>query len=276
MSKERKRRSLGAVLRAFLGDIAGSVYDVERYRVFRAQPLSSAIRYFAALSFVIAVVVIVGFAPTMMDIFRTVRDDVVRVMPEGAEFTIKDGKFSTTIPTPYSKDIGSLTLVMDDSLQGTELPDGVYEQEFAAIIGQDALFLVQDGYETQVHPFAQRGDVSVSRESLLDWFRTNTFTTMFLTLVVFGVIYFLFTLFGVGVYVFVTSAFVLLFARLWKVRLKYMTWVAIGMHAVTLPLIADLVFDSFLRRLPSLFMVLYMMIIIAVIVDERSRPVKGV
>lgn len=249
---------------------------MERYRVFRVKPLSSAIRYFAALSLVITVIVIVGFAPKMMGIFRIVRDDVVRVMPEGAEFTIKDGRFSTTIPTPYSKDIGSLTLVMDDSLQGTELPDGAYEQEFIAVIGQDALFLVQEDYETQVYPFAERDDVSMTRESLLDWFRTNTFTATLSVLVVFGSVYFLFTLFGVGVYIFVTSTFVLFLARLWKVRLRYVTWVAIGMHAVTLPLVVDLVFGSFLRRLPVLFTVLYLMIIIAVVVDERAHPVKGV
>lgn len=249
---------------------------MERYRAFRAKPLSSAIRYFLAFSLVITVVVIVGFAPKMMDIFRIVRDDVVRMMPEGAEFMIKDGRFSTTIPTPYSKDIGSLTLIMDDSLQGTELPEGAYEQDLIAIIGQDALFLVQDGFETQVHPFAGRGDVSVSRESLLDWFRTNTFTAMLSVLVVFGAVYFLFTLFGVGIYISVTSVFVLLLARLWKVRFRYATWVAIGMHAVTLPLAVDLVFDLFFRRLSVLFTVLYLMIIIAVIVDERSHPMKGV
>lgn len=274
MSKERKKRQIGALVRAFLGDIVGSMYDVERYRTFRTEPVSSAIRYFVTFSFVVTIFVAVALAPAIVDMAHVVRDDVIRVMPEGSEFMIKDGKFSTTISTPYSQDLGPITLVIDEALQGTTLPDEAYQQEFAAVIGQDAVFLVQEDTETQVHLFAGASDISMSRENLLDWFRANTFLATLLLSFAFGVVYFLFILFGVGVYVLVTSVFMLLFARLWKVRLKYTTWVAIGMHAVTLPVIADLVFDSLFTRLPFLFTVLYLMIITAVTVDERSNPAR--
>lgn len=264
------------MLRAFLGDIVRSTYDVERYRTLRKKSLPSAIRYFTALSFIISIFVAVGLAPAIADMARITKDDVVSVMPEDTEFTIENGKFSTTLTTPYSQDLGPMILIVDDTFQGNTPPDEDYQHEFAVIVGQDAVFLKQVGNETQVHPFTQANDMTMTRESMLEWFEVNTFTAMLLIIVAFGAVYFLFTLFGVGIFIFTISVFIYYFARLLNARLKYKTWVIIGMHAVTLPLVADLVFNSLLSRLPFLFTMLYLMIIIAVLIDQKSNPVKGV
>jgi len=54
--------------------------------------------------------------------------------------------------------------------------------------------------------------------------------------------------------------------------LTYSQWLAVGLHAVTLPTLIDYVFGLFSLQVPFASTVVFLMFMLAVAMDERSRP----
>jgi hypothetical protein len=56
--------------------------------------------------------------------------------------------------------------------------------------------------------------------------------------------------------------------------MNYSQWLAVSLHAITLPTIIDFVFALLGWNVPLVFIVVFFMIICAVFIDEKTRSAK--
>lgn len=269
MTKTLKRQ--GGAFGAFLRDIGASCYDMARYRDFRAMPVLSAFRYFIVFCLLVAVVYALAAIPGTVGVLRDVRSGVATALPDGTSFAVERGSFSTDLEMPYEHHFEGFLLRIDTAITGTSF-DTSGMQDTSVIIGKDALFFV-DASSVQAYSLKDIEDVRFSKEDLAEWLRRNGILAVTAAVVAFGIGYLFALVIGSGLFVLLASFAALFLARLWRVRMPYAAWLSVGLHAVTLPVIADVVFDTLIAPLPFIFSVLFLMVVIAVAADERSDPV---
>src|SRR5690606_37220196 len=90
-----------------------------------------------------------------------------------------------------------------------------------------------------------------------------------------GVLYWVFLLLWSLMTVALYSLFAMGVGSIAKVKLSYGQWYAVGLHAITLPLIGTAVLMALRLHVPFAHLILYFLIIAAVMTDERNKPVNG-
>jgi hypothetical protein len=205
---------------------------------------------------------------------RGSKDFVSKSIPDGTSFSVKDGKFATTLPIPSTFKLDqTAVVVVDTSLTGLDIPKDV-PKDTAAIIGTDAVFLFNGENERRVRALKDFPNFEVTKEQMLGKLKTyGSWAAVGLLLILF-LAYLGTILAGNLLFVGVTSIMMMFAAKLWKVRMTVGQFAAVGFHAVTLPTLVDLLTVSFGLRIPYVFTGIYLLIMVAVVMDERNKPVE--
>ena len=263
-----------ASLSSFLRTVIRSCYDMELYRGVRTSLAAAAFRYFAALNLLLVILVLCDLTPAAFVGLRDLRSFVSDKLPSGASLTLKAGQMSSGLPQPFALGDDRTPVVIDTGLTGLE-PPASFTAETGVLVGRDAVFIKRAAGDVRTSPLKDLPDFSVTRDQALGWLARGAGWVLALALLFFALVYYFASLLGGAVFVIVMSPLALFIGRLWKLRLSYWQWVAVGFHAMTLPALVNWLFDEFGSTVPLAFTFLFFMVIVAVIADERASPVDG-
>lgn len=255
----------------FFVDVVRSSYDMEWYRAIRVRPLGQAVRYAVGLHFVIVLLTVMAVAPAMFAAKRELATYVRERLPDGATFTVQRGELSTNVPQPFEAGSKEFPVIIDTSLKGAEAGERLGTQP-GAVFGRDVIVLQKDRVERRTYRLAEMPDGSVTKEQMLDWIARYATPAIIAFLLMFMLAMWAGLLIGTGIYVAIASLAAMVIAKIWGVALAYRQWFAVGLHAVTLPLIVSAVLDAMRVRIPFAFSFIYFMFVIAVVADEKATP----
>jgi hypothetical protein len=259
-------------IKRFFVTIGQSCYNMELYRQVRSRSWVSALGYSAAFFALVSFVLTLATVPGSFSLLSELEQAVMEQVPEGADFTIKDGKFSTGLQPGTEFGDEQFVFVLDDSLEGLEYPKA-FENRIGAYVGQDAAFVQSEDGVREIMPFEEAPEVSLTRESILQWISDYGVLAVSGLLVLFLGLHYSLSVLGALFYVVLMSVLVMLIGRVWKVRISYAMWFAMGLHAITLPTLIDYVFGFLGLDVPFAFSAVFFMILFSVIADERAKPV---
>lgn len=268
-------KNLHASSKAFFTDLLHSCYDMEWYRAVRTRPLGEAVRYAAALFALFAALTGAAIAPGMVHLVQDIRGWTDKNIPDGAEFRIEKGQFSTTMPSPTVMKGGTGSVLLDASVTGLNFPEAA-PKDAVLVVGRDALFVRDSDAEQRSFAFKDTPDFRTDKSAFIGLIdRWGPWLALFiLLLAVIGT--FLGLVFAEGLYILLTAAFTSLVAGLAHISLTFRQLAAVGLHAITLPLLVDIITGIFGLRLPYAFSFVYLMFFVAVLADERARPSRAV
>jgi len=248
--------------------IVWSSYDLEYYRWVRVRPWFEAFRYWLAFSLLLAAVFAVVFGPAAFSL-PAQAVSFLEKLPAGSYVAVKSGRIETDLPQPTKWGSGDAVVVVDTSLEGSEWKETV--PAGAMIIGRNAIFFDQNGGQ-RVLSATDLSDFSLSRETALDWWKKYGSGFGFAAVLVMFVAYFFALLIANGLLALLGAVAVLTVGRLWRLRLGFGQWLAVGLHAVTLPALAGSLFGLIGLNAPAVRTVVFFMFMAAVAIDERSNP----
>lgn len=257
----------------FLREIGKSCYDMEFYRTVRTRRLGRAVAYLASFGALLVILGLLFFGPQMFGMVGDAKSWVSGHLPDGAQFAVQKGVFSTNVPVP--NDFGTEgTMVMDTSLDGKVFPDDKYPKA-DVFIGSEAVWFRKNEVEQRRYMMSDLPDVSLTKSQALSWMGSYGILAVAGFLLLIAIMYSVFFLVSILFYVVFMSALAYFAGRLWKVRLDFGQWAAAGFHAVTLPVLVDVALGTFGMDIPYAFSFIYILFIGAVIADERSNPTSG-
>jgi hypothetical protein len=267
------KRSLAALGR-FLKVVFRSCYDMEFYRAVRVRSWPQALRYFVAFNALAVLLTMFDLAPTTFIALGHVQKYIAEKIPVGATLSVRSGVLETSLPMPFNFGDDRTPLVIDTAVTGLDAqPDIAGEQ--GVVIGRDAVYIKKSPSDRQVMAMKEMPDFSASKDLVLGWLDSNGRWLAASAVIAFALMYFLVSLASGVVFVILASLLAGLFGALWRVRLRFRQWVAVGFHAVTLPTLINALFNEFGMTVPMVFTFLYFMIIVAVIADERAAPTSA-
>lgn len=245
---------------------------MERYREVRQRPWQESARYLAAALGLLAVAVFVAFSAYAAPVPGRFTEHVRAVMPDGVTLTVTNGKLSVAgHEGPLALGTADLPFVIDPSLEGAEsVGEGAPAEGF--VVGRDAIFLREEGKTTSVQDLRTFPDTVITKEQILASMDRYGFLFVAIAALTFTSLHLVFLFVNIAIFVLFASWVSAAVGMFWRVQLSYRQWVAVGLHAVTLPILADHLFWSVSARIPFAFPILFFMIVIAVLVDERQSP----
>jgi len=263
----------------FFITVVKSCYDMEFYRKVRSRPWTNALKYAALFHAALAVFATSMLASYLFGAETAFIAHVSRTFPADARLEVKDGHLSTNLPEPFDAGSKWIRVVIDTSVAGYEIP-ARYEGMDGVLIGKDAIFMPKPHTtaksfvtERRVYRMEEFSEFSVTKAQLLEWMRTWGALFILGGLVCFAVMYWLLMLLMTLLYAMVASLIAMVVGVLIEVKLSYEAWFAVGLHAVTLPLLVSLATTAVDVRIPFAYTVVFLMVIGAVLIDERNQPV---
>lgn len=247
---------------------------MEFYRLVRTRPLARALSYVTAFLLLMAVVFgLIETLPSLYSFYRSVDSGINEQLPADAWFEVRAGQFNTNLTPATEYKFDDAVLVLDTTLEGQEFPQA-FEDRIGYFIGRDAFFSQYPIGERLAMPLSEIPDISITREAAQSWL--NSWGVWMVAGATFIFIIFRFLSIFLASLVFATLAALgaKLASRVSHLKMNYSQWLAVGLHAVTLPTIVDFLFTYFGLDMPLAYVVIFFMIIYAVLVDERARPVK--
>lgn len=244
---------------------------MEWYRTVRTRPWTKAVAYVTAFYGLLAVAMTAMFAPALFAAQTYFLSHVGTVLPETATFEVADGRFSTNLPEPFEAGSKEFRVTVDTSVVGSELPSA-YAKHDGVLIGRDAVIIQKSEIERRSYLMSEFPDFTIVKGDILRWGGTWGTMLIFAAVLMFAVAYFLLGLLGSGLYVALTAALAAMVGSLWGVKIRYASWFAVGLHAVTLPTLVNLASNAFGVRIPFAYTFIHFMFLFSVIADERAQP----
>jgi hypothetical protein len=197
---------------------------------------------------------------------------ITEAVPDGAEFTVKDGEFSTTLDPATEIKVASFVIVIDPLYEETDPPDA-FHGRVGVYVGKRAA-IYQDNVEWRSLSFDEVDDVAFSKQDTLAWLGEHRSTILVVTILVFTAVHYFVLALGSLVFAALGGAGLMLAGKLSGIVLPYSRWFATGLYAVTLPTLVDSLFAEIGVVIPLAYPVVFFMIMSAVLIDERSSPVS--
>lgn len=244
---------------------------MEWYRTVRTRPWTHAVAYVTAFYGVLAVAMTAMFAPALFAAQTYFLSHVGTVLPETAKFEVVDGRFSTNLPEPFEAGSTAFRVTIDTSVVGSELPSA-YAKHDGVLVGRDAIIVQKSEIERRSYLMSEFPDFTITKGDILQWGGAWGTMLIFAAILMFAVAYFLLGLLGSGLYVALTAALASMVGSLWGVKIRYASWFAVGLHAVTLPTLVNLAANAFGTRIPFAYTFIHFMFLFSVIADERAQP----
>lgn len=240
----------------FLQQIQDSIYNPGFYAKIPKQTFGTALKYFLLLILILSLIKTLDTLPGLIDVQRQAPewvDGLVNYVPAELQVKIKDGQVSTNVEEPYfipldpddeATSSGQNLLVIDTKtpFSATQFK----EYNTAVWLTKDSVFY-QDREENDLRAYqlSEVEDITVDRNlikyltSYLEpWYKLITpvlFVAVFFGLVVANA----FNL----VYLFILAALIWLMSQIFKWKLEYWQSYNIGIYAITLGLIIELLLD---------------------------------
>lgn len=246
---------------------------MERYREFRMRPWQDAARYLRAFLYLLATVIFVAFIVFSARVPARLAEHLRGALPDGTTFAIADGKLSVT-GAEGRLDLGmdGMPFVVDTSIEGTADVGDVGAID-GLVIGRDAVFLVEEGTVVNAQDYSTLEDGVITKDDILSFLRAYGLLIAASGALMSAFFHMLFLVLNVAWFVVFGAWISTAVGRMWRIEMTYRQWVAVGLHAATLPILADHLFWGFSLSVPLTFPFLYFMIMIAVLLDERQSPV---
>lgn len=253
---------------AFFRNIVRSCYDLEFYREVRTAPARKSFWYLLSLVAVFVLLGAVQLVPSALRGRDRLAEELRTRVPDGAILEVKEDRLSTNLPLPFDIGIPGSSVILDTSVEGTEsrdVPDGTL------IIGRDALFF-DDTSGNHIAPYSDIESFTLTKDAAVTTVLDFPTALIVAAIALLALLMHLFLLLGVLLYVLFASAGAFAVTRIAKMPFRFGQWFAVGCHAATLPLVATALIGPWLNHVPFARAALFLMIIIAVMVDERSNP----
>lgn len=247
---------------------------MEFYRQVRTRPLAHALSYVTAFLLLTAVVFgLIEILPNLNSFYRALDSGINEQLPAEAWLEVKAGQFNTNLPPAAEYKFDDVVLVLDATLEGQEFPQA-FEDRVGYFIGRDAFFAQSSTREHLAIPLTEISDITITREAAQSWLNSWGIWVMIGSTFVLIILKFLSVFLISLVFAALAALGAKLASRVGHLKMNYSQWLAVGLHAVTLPTIVNFLFTHFGLDMPLVYVVIFFMIIYAVLVDERARPVK--
>jgi hypothetical protein len=262
-------RAIGDSFRGFFGELFRSCYDMEFYRGVRTRPWQESLRYFVAMIALLVGVAVLCIAPFGFAVASRLGSFLDDHLPANTELDIASGKLSTTLPARFNIGDKDFPVLVDPSVTGIDAVDQAPEE--GMLVGRDAIFM-SNGKEKRVYPLAGFPDGKLSKADALDWLKRWSGPFLGVGIAVMAVAWYVGLLMVTSIYVLIASLAAMLAGKLFQAPLRYGQWVAVGFHAITLPIVADWTLAVSGLRVPFAYSFIFFMFVAAVLADERTRP----
>jgi len=231
---------------SFFNNIIGSITNFNAYREFSEESPWRALRYF----FLIFSLLFIGYAVTLVPVINNFADKLGQEVRENVpDFRIVNGELEFNEKMPFIvKGENNFILIVDTTGELNpaaleQYPNGVFVEKTKAVIKDE-----QQGLNTV--DFSAFKEMEISRQSVLSFLPTvkNLMPLILLVIYIFGFLsktVFILVLALIGLAI--KSRADLKFGHMWS----------IACHALTLPLILDLVKSVAVPRLPGFFIVYF-------------------
>lgn len=233
----------------FLNKIKLSIYSPEFYKEIRNKTGGEAFKYFLGIALILALIQSVIAVPIAFEIQKelpVLSAKLVSYYPSQLEVRIKDGKASTNVKEPYlikmpEKDTGYQNLLVIDT-KTSYSAEQFNKYNAAAWLTKDTLFLKEESglraFElTKVSDLTINKTVVSSVVDKISPFFKLIFPVLFILVFFALILFYIFRLIqllfiAVGIY---------LVGRAMNLNFSYKESYKIGLFAITLPLILDLI-----------------------------------
>lgn len=270
--------------------IRDSIYNPGFYTNITNQTIGSALRYFLLLILLLVLVQSLDALPALMNIQRRAPEwveSVVNYVPAKLVVTIKEGQVSTNVEEPYfipldpdteATSSGQNILVID-----TKTPfSNTQFEEYNAIawLTKDTLFYQdKNGQGLKAYQLTQVKDLMIDRNLIR---QLTNYLQPWYNLVT--PILFVFTLIGLYIlqvlnlfYLIILAALIWLLTKLLKKNLTYTQSYKVGLHAITLSLLVDLVITIAAKwiELPTVPFMFSIIALAVVVVNFKTRDASS-
>ena len=251
--------------------IWASLFQPQFYQRVITGSLSESVKYYAALSATLALVVTLAvglyWAPQLNSIIRQFGQEVVTTFPEDLEVEIIDGQASTEVPGVYNWDWPSEVmtwpfevdniLVVDTLNPPEEAIDRFQDHSTLILLTESSLVQLVDSErgDYQVQPLTDiPEDLTISRQELVSIYQSLSSGLNILPPML-AVLAFVLSIFGalfVMLYSVVLAVPVFLILKIFGLPGRYVEGFKVTLHAVTLGLIVSVVWLVIPGSLPPL------------------------
>jgi len=248
--------------------IVSSVYSPDFYKTIPESSFGSAIGYFSLLSLFLAVIYLIIAIPTLLQSSNQIEKYITKLVnsyPENLQVLIKDGKVSTNVTEPYYlySDNGEKIGVLDTKTPYSASKFAEYNVFFW--VAKDSAFIKNSSGEVQVEDLSKISNFTLNKE-VVNTFRqkidpyvsyVNPIVCIFSFLGRFMVS------FGRLTYLIFFALPILLVLKIMKIGANYKAAYKVGIYAMTLPLIVEIILSFFkFKGFPFMFSLITLAIII--------------
>jgi len=264
----------------FFLHIKQSVYSPSFYEELLRSPLTHSFRYFIGFAVLLALLVMVVagifYMPSLKAFMAELRPSVVQGFPTELVIEIKDGKASVNVAEPYFVSMpGQLASFFKkadtDALPSLIVIDTKTDFSFTqfntyrtlAWLTKDSIVYQEEGGGLKIIPLHSQTNERIDKQTIVlvmdkiaPYF--NFVAPVFLFAVFGG------TIFVMGLnllYLFLGALFIYVLARVRQVHISYKKAYQWGMHAMTLPLVVELLLIALGFKAPFLFTALMLFVI---------------
>ena len=263
----------------FLHTIKDSIYNKGFYQTIPIRPLSEALKQYAKLASLCAIVMTVGGAlfvlPLITKIANTAETVVVRDYPKDLVVTLKDGIASTNLKEqPYFAKVppelsgmkidGAVLehLIVIDTRSSIDIGQFLSYKAYA-MLGKDSVAMLQDNGKVSVQSLQGASNVTFDRDTATSLvMRLPGLVKMFAPgLVLLGFIAIMISYAFTLVYLLLVALLVLGIARLKGLKYSYGESYKVALYAATLPILVNLILLASGTSIPWLFTLLLLLVV---------------
>lgn len=267
------------ILKNFFLHVRQSIYGPSFYEDLLQIPLARSFRYFIGLTVLLALIVTmigVRYIPSIKAFMAELRPSIIQSFPEELVVKITEGKVSTNVAEPYFVAMPEPLLSFFPKSNSGDLPSLIVidtknsfslEQfrKYHALswLTKDAIAIQEENGGFRVIPLDTRANEHIDKKTIVlvtdkiaPYF--NFAPPLFL-LAIFGG-----TIFVTGlnlVYLLLGALFIYFLARVRKINISYKKAYQWGLHAMTLPLVVQLVLIAAGLEAPFLFTAILLFVV---------------
>lgn len=248
----------------FFNNVKKSIYSPDYYQEVLARPFSYSLRYFFLLVTVVALLatIVISFSvlPKITSFLNMVDEKVLQYYPDELEIVIEKGKASTNVQEPYFikvpadweqddkvKPAGMENILVIDTKAPFSL-ENFKNYKTACLLTEDSLACYDDNQAVKITPLTQMPNFKIN-EAVVSSFLNKVQPFLKLAYPIFILVFFL--VFFVSsaarlIYLLIGALLIWLVAKIKKVGIGYKKSYQIGLHLMTLPLIAGFLINHLL------------------------------
>lgn len=241
-------------MKEFLENIKKSIYCPEYYQELLTKPFSYSFKYYLLFSlclvFIVTIPSSIKAVPKAKEGIKSASSFVVEKYPEELEIKIKDGKAETNVEEPYfikipkegldssEKNFKTENLLVIDTKAGTDLDKFDEYKTVLLLTGENLVYYTDEKITAQ--PLKEMGSITINKNEIKSFVAKATpyldaFVSLLPALILVAL---LLKFFVLCVYLIFGALLIFVAAKIVKVDIQYGKAYQIGLHLMTLPILA--------------------------------------